>query len=204
MNITAGGMEARWAIAHAAPPGVPQPAGCNEGVRTKTPIIPGLNGSAASSSSSAAAAAGLSTVLLAGRALKDAPFWASVGFCTGAPSFSTIGHYKLLPANESWMYLSTGKLVGGNLSVDVTPWGQPVPSGPSVEVPRANVSASLTRKASGGADVASYSADFFLNGELVGSLSVQLPAGAGDAAAAALYGCAVSCANATVLGMAEC
>ena len=109
---------------------------------------------------------------------------ASVGFCTDAPVFSKIGHYKVLPANESWMYLSTGKLVGGNLSIDVTPWGQPMPSGPSVEVPRANLSASLTRRASGEADVASYSADFFLNGELVGSLSVQLPAGAGDAAAA--------------------
>ena len=189
VKITDQGLQARWPIAHASPPGIPNPTGCNEGVRTRLPIQP---------------ASGLATTFLAAQALKDAPFYGAIGFCTAATNLSTIGHYKTLATNMSWMYHSTGKLIGGNLSIPVTPWGQVAPANPPVGVSHANVSATFTTNTTIGEGVAGYSAEFFLNGVFVGSLRVQFPVANGDEAGIELYGCATSCANATIIALAQC
>jgi hypothetical protein len=195
LMVSAGKMKATWSLARCCPPGLPEPIGCNEAVRTSAPLL--INSfhtrAALQQWQQRQQQAALTVQLQAGRALVGHPFMASVGVCTGAfQNFSKVGHYHPLLSNESWMYSATGMLVNATTTVAVTPWSQPGKGvGPNRDVPSANISVQLvTATAAEGSET---KAEYFMNDVFVGSLAV--PSGV------PLFGCAASCANGTALGM---
>ena len=185
LTVSADGATATWPLAQCCPPGLPQPAGCHEAVRTSAPLL--MAGAVQLQQQPAA----LTVQLQTGRALTDHDFLASVGVCTGV-NFTKVGHFHPLLTNESWMYSATGALVNSTGTVAVAAWSQPGKGvGPSGDVPSANISVQLV--AASAAEGGENKADFFLDDVFVGSLVV--PSGV------ALFGCATSCANGTRLAM---
>ena len=193
LTVSASGVKATWPQAQCCPPGLPEPAGCNEAVRTSAPLLMRAAASQQQLQQQQQQQAALTVQLQAGRALTDHPFKASVGVCTGASqNFSNVGHFHSLLSNESWVYSATGTLVNATATVAVTPWSQPAKGvGSNGDVPSANISVQLV--AATPAEGSEAKADFFLNGVFVGSLAV--PSGV------PLFGCAASCANGTALAM---
>ena len=126
ISILEEGRVALWPISHGDPPGIPQPFACNSAVRTAVPLPDGGNGTI-----------GLALQLEGGSALTGQSLLGSVGVCSApAQAFVTAQHAKSIPLNQSWLYNSLGKLVGGGDTKPASPWGQQ-------KTPAANLSVSL-------------------------------------------------------------